>query len=67
MMYCFRAVKLHFYVFFVLFFSFASAASAQTGTTSIHGTITDKTGGVVAGAVVKLSNPALSVERTTTS
>ena len=52
---------------FVLLLALASSASAQTGSTSIHGTITDKTGGVVAGAVVKLSNAALSVERMTTS
>ena len=61
------AFKRYFYSLFILFLGFASVASAQTGTTSIHGTITDKTGGVVAGAVVKLSAPALSVERTTTS
>ena len=59
--------KRYFCVFFVILFAFASRASAQTGTTSIHGTISDKTGGVIAGAVVHLSNAALSVERTTTS
>ena len=56
-----------FSVLFVLLLALASSASAQTGTTSIHGTVTDKTGGVVAGAVVKLSNAALSVERMSTS
>src|SRR5215469_13675351 len=61
------AFRRYFYAFSALFLTFASVASAQTGTTSIHGTISDKTGGVIVGAVVKLSAPALSVERTTTS
>jgi len=33
-----------FSVLFVLLLALASSASAQTGTTSIHGTVTDKTG-----------------------
>ncbi len=41
-----------------------SAAFAQTGTTSLHGTITDKSGAAITGATVKISNPETSVERT---
>lgn len=40
-------------------------ATAQTGTTSLHGTITDKTGAVISGASVKLASRELGLERTT--
>jgi hypothetical protein len=43
------------------------AAVAQNGTTSLRGTITDKSGAAVAGASVTLSNPGLSLTRTTMS
>jgi hypothetical protein len=42
-------------------------AWAQTGTTSLRGTIVDKSGAVVAGATVKLAEHELAVQRTTTS
>lgn len=60
-------LRRYFLVFFFLLLLFASTTFAQTGTTSIRGTILEKTGGVVAGATVRLSSAALSVERTTTS
>jgi carboxypeptidase family protein len=44
-----------------------SEAAAQTGTTSLRGTVVDKTGGVVQGAKVTLSNPVRSSERTSTT
>jgi len=39
------------------------AAVGQTGTTSVRGTVTDKTGATVAGAKVRLNNAAQAVER----
>src|ERR1700751_5592263 len=60
-------LRRYFFVLFVLLLLFASSTFAQTGTTSIRGTILDKTGGVVAGATVRLSSAGLSVERTSTS
>jgi hypothetical protein len=44
-----------------------SGASAQTGTTSLHGTILDKSGAAVVGATLKLTNTELNVQRTTVS
>jgi Carboxypeptidase regulatory-like domain len=38
---------------------------AQTGTTSLHGTVTDKTGAAVVGAKVTLVNTALAITRQT--
>jgi len=43
----------------------AGMCLAQTGTTAIHGVVTDKTGAAIAGATVKLSNPAQGFERQT--
>ena len=40
---------------------------AQTGTTSLHGTITDATGSVISGASIKLTSHELALERSTTS
>jgi hypothetical protein len=37
---------------------------AQTGTTSVHGTVTDKTGAVITAAKVTVQNPESAVERT---
>src|ERR1700693_1695105 len=45
----------------------ANVASAQTGTTSLRGSVIDKSGAAIVGAKVTISNPELSVERTTTS
>jgi len=50
-----------------LVFSLFAAASgrAQTGTTSVRGTVLDKSGAVVVGAKVTLANPAQAVHRET--
>ncbi|MGB8324858.1 MAG: carboxypeptidase-like regulatory domain-containing protein, partial [Candidatus Acidiferrum sp.] len=45
----------------------ANLVSAQTGTTSLRGSVIDKSGAAIVGAKVTISNPELSVERTTTS
>src|SRR5258708_36313132 len=42
---------------------FSAVTHSQTGTTAIHGVVTDKTGAAIAGATVKLSNPAQGLER----
>jgi Carboxypeptidase regulatory-like domain len=44
-----------------------SGAWGQTGTTSLHGAVTDKTGAVVAAAKVTLDNPQQSLHRETTT
>jgi hypothetical protein len=41
----------------------AGTSLSQTGTSAIHGTVTDKTGAAIAGATVKLSNPGQGLER----
>ena len=43
------------------------AAFAQIGTTSIRGTVTDKTGAVISGANVTLASPGLALQRTATT
>lgn len=53
---------------FILFFALVSlfcigTARPQTGTTSLRGTITDKTGGAIAGTKVTIKNVALNIER----
>jgi hypothetical protein len=45
----------------------SSVTFAQTGTTSIRGTVADKSGAVIPGAQVKLASRDLAVERTTTT
>jgi Carboxypeptidase regulatory-like domain len=53
-----------FALFFVLISLFCGGiARAQTGTTSVRGTITDKSGGAIAGAKVTIKNVSMSVER----
>ena len=42
--------------------SLAPAARAQTATGSVNGTITDKSGGSVPAATVKLTNQATGIE-----
>jgi hypothetical protein len=59
--------KRFFVLWSVFLFVSASAVWAQTGTTSLRGTITDKSGGAIAGATIKLSEPELAVQRSTTS
>jgi Carboxypeptidase regulatory-like domain len=51
----------------VFFLLLISKVAAQTGTTSLRGTVVDKTGGVVQGAKVSLSDPVRSTERTSTT
>jgi hypothetical protein len=45
----------------------ASLASAQTGTTSLRGEVTDKSGGAIAGVKVTLTNTETGLSRTATS
>jgi hypothetical protein len=45
----------------------ASSALGQTGTTSLHGTILDKSGAAIVGAKVNIVNAQQGVERTTTT
>jgi len=52
---------------FLLALSLSCGLLAQTGTTSLHGVVTDKSGGVIAGAQITLVNAALGVSRQTTS
>src|SRR6266566_4796207 len=54
-------------LFLVAFLFLTSEAAAQTGTTSLRGTVIDKTGGVIQGARVSLSDPVRSAERTRTT
>jgi Carboxypeptidase regulatory-like domain/TonB dependent receptor len=49
------------------FLLLTSKLAGQTGTTSLRGTVTDKSGGVIQGAKVTLRNPVRAVERTTTT
>jgi Carboxypeptidase regulatory-like domain len=49
----------------VIFLFVVSCTWAQTGTTSVRGTVTDKSGAAVPGAHVTLVNAALSVQRET--
>lgn len=44
-----------------------SLSMAQTGTTSLRGTVTDKSGAAIVGAKVTIRNPELNIERTTAS
>jgi hypothetical protein len=46
---------------------FVGVARPQTGTTSLRGTITDKTGGAIAGAKVTIKNVSLNIERAVTT
>jgi Carboxypeptidase regulatory-like domain len=53
---------------FICFLLFCTALSlAQTGTTSLHGSVIDKSGAAIAGAKVTISDTAHAYERTTTS
>ena len=42
-----------------------TVANAQSGTTSLRGTVLDKTGAAIVGANVALTNPAQALERQT--
>ncbi|MFB3826622.1 MAG: carboxypeptidase regulatory-like domain-containing protein [Bryobacteraceae bacterium] len=48
-------------IFFVVFLPFAPAAYAQTATGQVNGTITDASGGAIAGAAVTLANLGTNV------
>jgi hypothetical protein len=45
----------------------ANAAFAQTGTTSLRGTVFDKSGATIVGAKITIRNPELSLERLETT
>ncbi|HXY01074.1 MAG TPA: carboxypeptidase-like regulatory domain-containing protein, partial [Candidatus Limnocylindrales bacterium] len=45
----------------------AGAAFGQTGTTSVRGTVLDKTGAAIVGASVKISHKETGLERSTTT
>ncbi|MGB7438411.1 MAG: carboxypeptidase-like regulatory domain-containing protein, partial [Candidatus Acidiferrum sp.] len=60
----YRRFFLLFSIYIVLF---ASHSWAQIGTTSLRGTILDKSGASVAGATVKLTEPAQGVQRSAVS
>jgi len=53
-------------VFLTCFVTLCSA-NGQTGTTSVHGVVTDKSGAVIAAATVTLSNPAQGFQRSVSS
>lgn len=52
------------FLFFLIFAFGVGVSQAQVGTTSLRGTVTDKSGGAVPGAKVTLKSGALSFERT---
>jgi carboxypeptidase family protein len=54
------------FALFILFLC-AGLARPQTGTTSLRGSVTDKSGGAVVGATVTLRNASLGFERTATT
>ena len=56
-----------YFLFSLILLLCAGLAQGQTGTTSLRGSVTDKTGGAIAGAKVTLRSAALSFERTTTT
>jgi len=49
----------------LLLSSFATSTFAQSGTTSLRGTVSDSSGGVVPGASVNLASPEIGVNLTT--
>ncbi len=63
---CFSVKRNHLVGFVVLMFA-VTCAWAQTGTTSLHGVVTDNTGAAIAGAKVILSNPSSGLHRETSA
>jgi Carboxypeptidase regulatory-like domain/TonB-dependent Receptor Plug Domain len=59
--------KRFFFVLSLCFVLFVSGASAQTGTTSLRGSVLDKSGAAVVGATLKLTDTELGVQRSTIS
>ena len=55
------------FAFLVVYLVFAGVLWSQTGTSSLRGTVTDKTGATVANATVTISNPGRGLERSITS
>jgi len=53
--------------FLLVFLLLTSEGLAQTGTTSLHATVVDKSGGVVQGAKVTVRDPVRAIERTGTT
>jgi hypothetical protein len=61
--YCFASVALAFAVFALV----VGGASAQTGTTSLHGAVTDQSGAAITGAKIALNNAQQGLHRETTA
>lgn len=59
------SIKRNLLVGIVLILTSATYGWAQTGTTSLHGVVTDKTGAAVSGAKVTLSNQNMGLHRET--
>jgi hypothetical protein len=57
------SIKRSLLIFSVAFLMAVTGALAQTGTSSLHGVVTDKTGAIIVGAKVSLSNQALGLQR----
>src|SRR5215472_13903327 len=55
------------FAFLVAHLVFAGVLCGQTGTTSLRGTVTDKTGATIANATVTISNPGRGFERSIAS
>src|SRR5438132_3212146 len=53
--------------FSLVLFLFADVTRPQTATGEVNGTVTDKSGGFVAGAAVKLTNKATKIENRVTT
>lgn len=61
------STKRNLLISFVTLLIVAVGASAQTGTTSLRGVVTDKTGAAIVGAAVTLVNATQGLERKTTT
>src|SRR5260221_13520398 len=59
--------KLNFLFGFLVVLVVTSLASAQTGTTSLHGSVSDKSGAIIVGAKVTLSNAQQGLHREATT
>src|SRR6267154_755659 len=61
--YSFNSYKRNSFLGFLIFLLAATCGSAQTGTTSLHGSVADKTGAVIVGGKVTLSNAQQGLHR----
>ena len=59
--------RAHVALFLMLIFGLVNVAWGQTGTTSVRGSVTDKTGAVITGASVKINNLQTGYGRATTT